>query len=176
MKWEESTGPQSWLQLCLYFINKVQVQHTGQIPVFTEWLYQSTHLQEKHRQSCTETEQNSILIRILLLRVIKSGMLKSNCKSRVSMYWLFISETDSDGLQQQLPQGCTEPDAVSSNKTRQGDAAIKWALKERSGNFKRICISNFNFIQALNSLNCNDLLPAYCHASLTCYNLFLDAV
>lgn len=65
-----------------------------------------------------------------------------------------------------------EPDAVSSNKTRQGDAAIKWALKERSGNFKRICISNFNFIQALNSLNCNDLLSAYCHASLTCYNLF----
>lgn len=27
---------QSWLQLCLHFINKVQVQHVGQIPVFTQ--------------------------------------------------------------------------------------------------------------------------------------------
>lgn len=100
-------------------------------------------------------------------------MLKSNCKSRVSIYGLFISKTDSDGLQQHLAQGCTEPDAVFSKKTRHGDAGTKWALKERARNFKRICISSLN---AHNFPKWNDLLSAYSHESLTCNNLFLDAI
>lgn len=68
-------------------------------------------------------------------------------------YYLFPRQT----LIQHLAQGCTEPDAVSSNKTRRGDAGTKWALKKRAGNFKRICISNLNLVQALNSPRWNDL-------------------
>lgn len=102
---------------------------------------------------------------------MESGALKTNSKSRESKYW-FISKTDSSGLLQHLAQGWTEPDAVSSNMTRYGDASIKWALKERAGNFKRICISNLNFVQALSSLKQNDLLSVFCHGSLTCNSLF----
>lgn len=75
------------------------------------------------------------------------------------MYY-YLSLRQTDGLQQHLAQGCTEPDAVYSNKARHGDAGTKWALKERAGNFKRISISNLNFVQALYSPKWNDLLSA----------------